>query len=145
MSREPKRPVPTSPERSRIMRAVGRRDTEPERRLHAALQALGLQFSKHATDLPGTPDIVFREAQVAVFVHGCFWHRHKGCRFATMPRSNTEYWRAKFRANVERDKRKVSELESLGWRVIVVWQCQIKDDVWKVAARIKDMLVKGRQ
>lgn len=144
MVREPKRPPATTPERSRIMRAVGRRDTGPERSVQRSLRALGLRFSKNARDLPGSPDIVFRRARVAVFVHGCFWHRHEGCRLATMPRSNVDYWRAKFAANVQRDRRKLSALKILGWKTIVVWQCQVEADASAVARRIESFLREAR-
>lgn len=145
MAREPRRPPATTPERSRIMRAVGRCDTGPERLVQRSLRALGLRFSKNACDLPGSPDIVFRRARLAVFVHGCFWHRHEGCHLATMPRSSVEYWRPKFAANLQRDRRKLSQLRTLGWRTIVVWQCQIEADVSAVARRIESFLLRGAQ
>jgi DNA mismatch endonuclease (patch repair protein) len=118
------------------MRAVGRRDTESERVLQSELKKLGLQFDKHVSSLPGTPDLVFKEKCLAVFVHGCFWHRHKGCKLATTPKSNTEYWEAKFIANRQRDGRKIRQLRTLGWKVLVVWQCQIEADPAEVAWRI---------
>lgn len=145
MPREPKPTVSTSPERSRIMRAVRRCDTGPERMLQSGLRRLRLRFSKNSHDLPGSPDIVFRESRVAVFVPGCFWHRHKGCPLATTPRSNTGYWRPKFAANLERDRRKLSELKRLGWKVIVVWQCEIEADVGKAAQRIKAFLQRAQK
>lgn len=145
MPREPKRPVSTSPERSRIMRAVRRHGTGPERMLRSRLRTLRLRFSNNSRYLPGSPDIVFRKSQVAVFVHGCFWHRHKGCSFATTPRSNIAYWRAKFAANRERDRRKLSELKRLGWKVIVVWQCEIESDPSKAARRIGSFLLRAQK
>ncbi len=145
MPREPKPPVSTSPQRSRIMRAVRRCDTGPERMLQSSLRRLRLRFSKKSRDLPGSPDIVFRASRVAVFVHGCFWHRHKGCPLATTPRSNIRYWRAKFAANMERDRRKVSELKRLGWKVIIVWQCEIEADADKAAQRVKDFLLRAEK
>jgi len=134
------RPAPTNPERSRIMRAVARTDTGPELRLQHALRSLGLRFSKNAKELPGSPDIVFRKARIAVFVHGCFWHRHRNCRLATVPHSNQEYWSAKFAANVARDRRNVSELRKLGWKVVIAWQCQLESNVGRIARRIKALL-----
>lgn len=145
MPREPKRPVPTSLDRSRIMRAVRQRDTRPERTLQSSLRAIRLRFSKNCRDLPGSPDIVFRESRVAVFVHGCFWHRHKGCPLATTPGSNIGYWRAKFAANQERDRRKLSELKRLGWKAIVVWQCQIEHDAGKAAQRVEAFLLRAQK
>ena len=145
MRREPKRPFSTSPERSRIMRAVGRRDTRPERMLQSSLRRLRLRFSKNSRHLPGSPDIVFRESRVAVFVHGCFWHRHKRCPLATTPRSNIGYWRPKFAANLERDRRTLSELKRLGWKVVVVWQCEIEADAGKAAQRVEAFLLRAQK
>lgn len=140
MPREPKCPAPTSPARSRIMRAVRRQDTHPERMLQSAFRALHLRFAKNARDLPGSPDIVFRREKIAVFVHGCFWHRHKNCSRTTTPRSNVRYWKTKFAANIERDRDKLSELRKLGWRAIVLWQCAIEADAAKAARRILSLL-----
>lgn len=109
------------------MRRVRRRDTKPEMLLRRALWARGLRYRLHASDLPGTPDLVFRGARVAVFVHGCFWHRHEGCRRATTPKSNREYWLPKFERNVERDRRKEEALRRLGWRIAVVWECEAEE------------------
>lgn len=109
------------------MRRVGRRDTRPEMRLRRALWARGLRYRLHATDLPGTPDLVFRGPRVAVFVHGCFWHRHEGCRRATTPKTNREYWVQKFERNVERDRRKEAALRDRGWSVVTVWECEAED------------------
>lgn len=145
MGREPKPPAPTDAQRSRIMRAVRRQDTGPERMLCQALRALRMRFGKNARDLPGSPDIVFRRKKVAVFVHGCFWHRHKKCARATTPRSNIRYWRAKFSANEERDRQKLSELRKLGWRAIVLWQCHIENDAAKAAQRVQAFLARLRE
>ena len=91
------------------------------------LHHLGLRFRLHRKDLPGTPDVVLPKYQTALFIHGCFWHRHPECRFSTTPRANKAFWEAKFAANVERDARKTRELEVLGWRVLVVWGCETRD------------------
>jgi DNA mismatch endonuclease, patch repair protein len=111
---------------SERMRNVRRRHTEPELIVRKALWARGLRYRLHGRGLPGTPDIVFARRHVAVFVHGCFWHRHPGCRHATTPKTNTEFWRGKFAANVERDRRKIEDLARLGWRSIVVWGCETR-------------------
>lgn len=124
------------------MRAVRRQDTGPERMLHTALRALRLRFSKNSRNLPGSPDIVFRRDKVAVFVHGCFWHRHKNCSRTTTPRSNVLYWNAKFAANLARDREKLSELKKLGWRTIVLWQCEIEADTAKAARRVRSLLMR---
>ena len=112
--------------RSDIMRAVKRAHTKPEIIVRKALHALGLRFRLHRRDLPGSPDIVLPRFRTVVFVHGCFWHRHPGCRHATTPKSRQEYWLPKFEANVERDARKEAQLRELGWRVAVIWECETK-------------------
>lgn len=90
------------------------------------LHALGLRFRLHRRDLPGSPDIVLPGYRKVIFVHGCFWHRHLGCRYATTPKTRQDYWVPKFAANVERDARKQAQLEELGWHVLVVWECETK-------------------
>lgn len=142
MPREPQPPRPTSLQRSRIMSAVRHDNTEPERMLQCALRRLGTRFSTNCRGLPGSPDIVFRRHSVAVFVHGCFWHRHSACPLASTPKSNVSYWRAKFRANVARDRRKEAELVRLGWKVVVAWQCEIRADADAVAQRIHRVLAR---
>ena len=112
--------------RSRIMAQIGGKDTKPELVLRRALHARGLRFRLHDRKLPGTPDLVFRRFGAACFVHGCFWHRHEGCRYATDPATRRDYWQAKFRANVERDRRVRKELFEAGWRVAVVWECALR-------------------
>ncbi|PJI71340.1 very short patch repair endonuclease [Pseudomonas asiatica] len=112
--------------RSDIMRAVKRAHTGPEIVVRQVLHALGLRFRLHCRDLPGSPDIVLPRFRTAVFVHGCFWHRHPGCRYASTPKSRQEYWLPKFEANVQRDAKKEAQLCELGWRVLVIWECETK-------------------
>ncbi|WP_420030652.1 very short patch repair endonuclease [Pseudomonas oryzihabitans] len=112
--------------RSDIMRAVKRANTKPEMIVRQALHALGLRFRLHRRDLPGSPDIVLPKFRTVIFVHGCFWHRHPGCRYATTPKSRQEYWLPKFESNVERDARKEAQLRELDWRVVVIWECETK-------------------
>ncbi|MNF24500.1 Very short patch repair protein [compost metagenome] len=112
--------------RSDIMRAVKRANTAPEIIVRQVLHALGLRFRLHRRDLPGSPDIVLPKFQTVVFVHGCFWHCHPDCRYATTPKSRQEYWLPKFEANVARDARKEAQLRELGWRVLVIWECETK-------------------
>jgi DNA mismatch endonuclease (patch repair protein) len=123
---EPKPHVPTDATRAR-MRRVRRRDTRPEMEVRRILFAMGYRYRLHMRDLPGTPDIVFPARRKAIFVHGCFWHRHAGCPKASTPRSDDEFWRTKFEANVRRDERKESELKGMGWRVLIIWECQIRN------------------
>lgn len=127
------------------MRRVRRRDTKPEMLLRRASWARGLRYRLHASYLPGTPDLVFRGARVAVFVHGCFWHRHEGCRRATTPKTNREYWIPKFEKNVERDRRKEEALTERGWKVVTVWECEAEDAA-ALAVRVDELVheVRGR-
>ncbi|MBP0439560.1 very short patch repair endonuclease [Tianweitania sediminis] len=112
--------------RSWLMGRVGSRNTSPELRVRSVAHSLGLRFRLHKKDLPGRPDIVFPKHKLAIFVHGCFWHRHSGCRKASNPRSSVEFWQSKFAANVARDARAVQDLEELGWRVAVIWECETR-------------------
>lgn len=113
--------------RSAVMRAVKSRDTKPEMTVRRAAHALGYRFRLHRKDLPGSPDLVFPSRKTAVFVHGCFWHGHDCARGARMPKTNADYWRAKIGRNVARDARARGELESLGWRTLTIWECELKD------------------
>lgn len=117
----------TQEQRSANMRAILGRDTAPELRVRRAAHAAGLRFRLQRRDLPGTPDLVFPRHRVALFVHGCYWHRHPGCRFATTPSTNAGFWAGKFAANIERDRRKAHELEEQGWQVAVIWECETRD------------------
>jgi len=114
--------------RSRLMSRIRGKDTMPELRVRRYLHLRGLRFRLHVKDLPGKPDMVFPRYRTVVFVHGCFWHQHPGCAYAAMPASNTEFWRSKLEGNVLRDHRHASALESLGWRVLTVWECEVRDN-----------------
>ena len=100
-------------------------DTQPEMLVRSFLHRVGLRFRLHDRTLPGRPDLVFRRARTAVFVHGCFWHRHPSCHLATTPGTNQEFWQAKFRSNVDRDTRVLAQLNALGWNAEVIWECEI--------------------
>jgi DNA mismatch endonuclease (patch repair protein) len=106
------------------MAKVPRGDTKPELIVRRLLHALGLRFRLHGSDLPGRPDIVMPRWKTVVFVHGCFWHRHARCRRTTTPEDNFEFWQAKFQANRKRDRRTAASLRKLGWKVVVVWECE---------------------
>jgi DNA mismatch endonuclease Vsr len=108
------------------MAAVHAKDTGPELALRRLVYGMGYRYRLHAKDLPGRPDLVFRPRKKVIFVHGCFWHRHEVCLYATMPKSRTAYWQAKFAANVARDRRNARDLKKAGWRVLTIWQCQLK-------------------
>jgi DNA mismatch endonuclease, patch repair protein len=113
--------------RSANMAAVKSKNTSPEIALRKLLHRLGYRYRLHLATLPGRPDIVFPARRKVIFVNGCFWHRHEGCKYTTMPKTQVEFWEAKFLANRERDIRTLDALRSLGWEVAVVWQCQIKN------------------
>lgn len=115
------------PATSARMRKVRRRDTSPETTFRKRAWERGFRYRLHVRDLPGTPDIVFTRAKVAVFVHGCYWHRHEGCRKCTTPKRNAEFWQDKFAANVRRDATQSALLQQMGWLPIVVWQCETED------------------
>ncbi|MBI2741048.1 MAG: DNA mismatch endonuclease Vsr [Rhodospirillales bacterium] len=119
---------PVDPLRSRIMRAVGRENTAPELLVRRTLHRMGLRFRLHCKDLPGTPDIVLPKHRTVIFVHGCFWHRHRGCRRASTPTIRAAYWQRRFAANVARDRRVRQALRKAGWRVLTVWECQTRFD-----------------
>lgn len=110
--------------RSRMMGSIKGKDTAPELAVRRAAHALGFRFRLHRRDLPGSPDIVFPSRNTALFVHGCYWHRHKGCRFCYSPKSNVAFWEQKFQKNIARDERVRGELEKRGWRVVTFWECE---------------------
>ena len=112
--------------RSQMMAGIRGKNTKPERVIRAALHSAGFRYRVHVTDLPGTPDLVFPKYKAVILVHGCFWHRHSGCWWETTPSSNAEFWLAKFEGNVQRDNRNLADLERLGWRVAVVWECALR-------------------
>jgi len=110
------------------MSRIPSKDTKIELDLRSALHRRGFRFGRNLDRLPCKPDIVLPRWKAVILVHGCFWHRHEGCRFATTPKSNTEKWLAKFQANITRDRRNIADLQEAGWRVMVVWECEIKPD-----------------
>ena len=115
---------PPTPKRSALMARIRARDTEPEMYVRRLLHRQGYRFRLYARDLPGRPDIVFRSRRKAIFIHGCFWHHHEGCKQATVPKTRTAFWTKKFEANRKRDAASVSALEEMGWKAIVVWECE---------------------
>lgn len=117
-----------SQRRSELMANIRGRDTAPELAVRRIAHRMGLRFRLHRNDLPGRPDLVFPKHRLAVFVHGCFWHRHEGCRHASTPKSRVAFWTEKFAANVARDARQEAALRALGWRVLVIWQCESRDE-----------------
>jgi len=118
------------------MRAVAKASTKPEMTLRRELHARGLRYRINVPSLPGSPDLVFGGNRVAVFVHGCFWHQHGGCRSATTPRVNSAYWGPKLRRNVERDAENAASLSALGYRTVVVWECEVAQNPQTAADRV---------
>lgn len=109
------------------MSRIAAKGTKPEMAVRKIAHGLGYRFRLHRRDLPGSPDMIFPRKKVAIFVHGCFWHRHEGCRFSYNPKSNVEFWQAKFKINAARDARAKEELERMGWRVAIIWECETRD------------------
>lgn len=113
--------------RSKWMAGIGRKDTRPEMAVRRLLHKAGIRYVLNDRRLPGSPDIVMPRFRVCVFVHGCYWHRHAGCKYATTPATRTDFWQAKFQANVTRDKKNVDALLAAGWRVLVLWECGLRN------------------
>lgn len=113
--------------RSRMMSGIRGKNTRPEMLVRQFLHGHGFRYRLHSKNLPGRPDIVMRKWMVAVFVHGCFWHRHQGCKFSTTPASNLEHWRCRFEENTARDRRNTNALAARGWTVIILWECGLRD------------------
>ena len=115
------------PSRSALMSRVRQKNTGPELAVRRCLHALGYRFRLHRTDLPGTPDIVLPKYRKAIFVHGCFWHRHQGCKKTTTPKTRVDFWKEKFQANVQRDENNTRDLCRAGWEPFVIWECEAVD------------------
>ena len=129
--------------RSEIMSRIRGRDTEPEMIVRRIAQRLGFRFRLHRRDLPGSPDLVFPRHRAVILVHGCFWHRHPGCKYAYSPKTRVRFWEEKFEGNVARDRRNEIALQELGWRVMVIWECETRDQN-TVAERIVAYLGEDR-
>jgi DNA mismatch endonuclease (patch repair protein) len=112
--------------RSRMMAGIRGGNTKPELALRSAIHARGFRYRLHVSNLPGMPDLLFPRYRVALFVHGCFWHRHAGCRYSTVPSTRTDFWEAKFESNVARDSAVRAKLLYKGWRVATVWECALR-------------------
>lgn len=130
----------SSERRSWNMSRIRSRNTGPEMRLRSLLHGAGFRFRLHAKHLPGKPDIVLPKYRTAIFVHGCFWHRHSGCINATTPSTRREFWQEKLDGNVRRDARNRAELEAAGWNVVTAWECELESDAEGVIRRISNGL-----
>lgn len=129
--------------RSRMMAGIRGKNTKPELALRHGLHALGFRYVLHNRKLPGSPDLVFPKYRAAVFVHGCFWHRHKGCRYASVPSTRPDFWREKFERNIERDRNAVHALRVHRWRVAVIWECAMRRDPSSAITKVASWLTDG--
>lgn len=114
------------------MSKVKSKNTKPELQVRSWLHKRGFRFRLHRKDLPGVPDIILPKYKTAIFVHGCFWHQHSGCKKATIPKTNHEFWKQKLERNVERDNEHVNQLKQQGWKVFIVWECAVKKDIEQI-------------
>jgi DNA mismatch endonuclease (patch repair protein) len=121
------------------MAAIHSKDTKPEKTVRRIVHALGYRYRLHDPKLPGCPDLVFASRNKVIFVNGCFWHRHKGCKKASTPKTRTAFWETKFSSNIARDRRTRRELNQIGWSALTVWQCELKD-LAKLTERIHEFL-----
>lgn len=121
----------TPEQRHRCMAAIKSNDTEPEMLVRRYLHALGYRYGLHNKKLPGSPDIVLRRLRTVIFINGCFWHGHDNCKYYRLPKTNPDFWRTKIEANRARDARSTAALRTLGWHVIVIWECQLKTEEFR--------------
>ena len=116
-----------SEQRSRNMSAIKSKNTKPEIKVRKVLHSMGYRFRLHSKDLPGSPDIVLPKYKTVIFVHGCFWHRHENCKYASTPKIRQEFWNKKFKTNIERDLEIQDKIKNLDWRSVVIWECETKN------------------
>ena len=129
----------TKEQRSKCMSRIRSKNTVPERRIRKLLTAEGVKYRLHTSKLPGKPDIAVYTKKTAIFINGCFWHQHKHCKYAVIPKSNLNYWKIKLEKNITKQKEEIKQLRKIGWKPIVIWECQIKKQAFldKVVNRIK--------
>ena len=116
-----------SEQRSRNMSAIKSKNTKPEIKVRKLLHSMGYRFRLHSKDLPGSPDIVLPKYKTVIFVHGCFWHRHENCKYASNPKTRQEFWNKKFKENIKRDSDIQEKIKNLDWRSVVIWECETKN------------------
>lgn len=126
-------------ERSKRMSLIRGTDSAPEMKLRRLVYSMGFRYRLHVKDLPGKPDLVFPSRRAVIFMHGCFWHRHEGCKLARLPKSKLDFWEPKLEANKKRDLRNQQQLRDMGWRVLVVWECEMVDTT-RVSIIIREFL-----
>lgn len=130
-------------ERSARMARIRGKDMAPEMKLRRLIHGMGYRYRLHVRKLPGTPDLVFPARRAVIFMHGCFWHRHEGCKLARLPKSRLDFWVEKLESNRRRDLLHQRQLMEMGWRVLVVWECEMSD-VGRVAATVENFLLEVR-
>ncbi len=128
-----------SEQRSRNMSAIKSKNTKPEIAVRKLLHSMGYRFRLHRKDLPGSPDIVLPKYKTIIFVHGCFWHRHENCKYASTPKTRKEFWENKFNANKIRDQKILKEIKNLGWKFIIIWECEARN-IRSIEEKIKRFL-----
>ena len=131
--------------RSWNMSRIQSKDTAAEVKVRKYLFSKGFRYRKNVAKLPGKPDIVLPKFKTVIFVHGCFWHRHEGCKKATTPKSRQEYWFSKFKRNIENDRNHIEELQTAGWKVIVIWECEILKDFQGIMEKTISLFVKNEE
>ena len=128
-----------SERRSRNMSAIKSKNTKPEIAVRKVLHSIGYRFRLHRKDLPGSPDIVLPKYKTVIFVHGCFWHRHENCKYASNPKTRKEFWENKFKTNVKRDKEIQEKIKNIGWKSVVIWECEVRN-IESIEEKIKRFL-----
>ena len=126
--------------RSEVMSRIRSKNTKPEIFVRSMIHNMGYRFRIHRRDLPGCPDLVFPKYRSIIFVQGCFWHLHKGCRDGTIPKTDHEKWKAKLERNVMRDKQNFKKLKDMGWEVLVIWECEVEKKIDKVEKKVRKFL-----
>ena len=130
----------TVAQRSEMMARIRSKDTTPEMRVRRLVHGMGYRYRLHAPELPGRPDLIFRPRRKAIFVHGCFWHRHGGCPSNRIPQTRRSYWQSKLDGNVQRDRQNEAALRADRWGVLVIWECETKGNPQRLADRIRRFL-----
>ena len=128
-----------SEQRSRNMSAIKSKNTKPEIKVRKVLHSMGYRFRLHSKNLPGSPDIVLPKFKTVIFVHGCFWHRHENCKYASIPKTRQEFWNKKFEENIKRDSEMQDKIKNLDWRSVVIWECETKN-IENLREKIIDVL-----
>lgn len=129
--------------RSYVMSRIRSKDTNPEKKVRSMLHQMGYRFRIHVKKLPGQPDIVLPKYKKVIFVHGCFWHLHKGCRDGTIPKTQHEKWKVKLERNIKRDKLHINNLKKLGWKVLILWECEIEKQIKDIKRKLTDYMKNG--